>query len=168
MVAPQIWHTAATSPYARPCADCDFDALQWQVKENAGRFGICDVKGRPLVFTTTATLLSQPARWNDDPRQSLTVRLAGDELTKGLQALEDWALSKIPSRDEAKTVVKTNVFQESFVRAQLANATRFYSKDGVQSCVCADNGPVTCLMSVVLYKMNGLKGLSLRLLAMQG
>ena len=96
------------------------------------------------------------------------MRLQGDQLTTWLRDIEDWALPKIVSREEAKTIVKMNVFQETYVRAKLSNATRFYNKNNEQTTQCPEAGEVTCLLSAFVYRMNGLKGLSLRVLAIQG
>ena len=167
MVAPQLWHENVNSPYLRP-ESCDFDKLQWEVRESAGKTSIWIPGGGALVFTAKALLLGPPSRWNDDPRQALTVRLQGDQLTTWLRDIEDWALPKIVSREEAKTIVKTNVFQETYVRAKLSNATRFYNKNNEQTTQCPEAGEVTCLLSAFVYRMNGLKGLSLRVLAIQG
>ena len=102
MVAPQLWHENANSPYLRP-ESCDFDKLQWEVRDSAGKTSIWIPGGGALVFTAKALLLGPPSRWNDDPRQALTVRLQGDQLTTWLRDIEDWALPKIVSREEAKS-----------------------------------------------------------------
>ena len=166
MATPQTWHANKESPYM--CiTDGHLDAAQWEIREVAGRPSIWIPGGAPLLFTATATLLGPPARWNDDPRQALTVRLTGEPLIGWLKALEDWSLTKISTREEPKTIVKTNVFQETYARAKLSSSTRFYDKDGNQVKQCCEGGPVTCLFGVNLYRMNGLKGISLRVLAIQ-
>jgi hypothetical protein len=167
MVTPQAWHENKESPYLR-ITDGTLDASQWEIREVAGRPSFWLPGGAPLLFTAKATLLGPPARWNDDPRQALTVRLSGDPLMDWLQSLEDWSLSRILTREEPKTVVKTNVFQETCARAKLTGVTRFFDKDGNQVNQCCEGGPVTCLLGAGLYRMNGLKGITLRVLAIQG
>ena len=165
-MTPQMWHGNKESPYLR-VTDSTLDAAHWEIRESNGRPSIWLPGGAPLLFTATATLLGPPSRWNDDPRQALTVRLTGEPLIGWIKSLEDWSLSRIQTREEPKTIVKTNVFQETYARAKLSNGTRFYDKDGNQAKQCCDGGPVTCLFSVGLYRMNGLKGISLRVLAIQ-
>ena len=95
---------------------------------------------------------------------------ATPELTAFVQQLEEWALPRITGREEPRSALRTNVFAETVLRTKVASITRRFDKDGQLLATAPDipvGTSVRALLSVSAYRMNGLKGLTIRALAVQ-
>jgi hypothetical protein len=168
---PLQWHSDELAHYIRPStAACDFAG--WEVREGTKGPVIWTPSSQGSVnLTATTVVRQQPSRWNDDPRAQPTMALdATPELTAFVQQLEEWALPKITGREEPRSALRTNVFAETFLRTKVAPVTRWFDKDGKLLTTVPDipvGTSVCVLLSVSAYRMNGLKGLTIRALAVQ-
>jgi hypothetical protein len=165
--APAAWHADPTTPFAK--ADVPLRDTDWTVSDTGRGPSLLSTAGRPAAVTAQAVLMQPPSRWNEDPKQPLSCTLTSDSLISWIRSMEAWVLPHLKGTD-ARSPIKTNAFEETYVRAKLGPETRYFSADGVLlpgPPTLAPNTPCTVLLSVKPYQMNGAVGLSLRVLAIQ-
>ena len=166
---PQQWHEEEPSVFLKPSlATCDF--ANWEVKEGAKGPVITTPQGNVTIIVKTV-VRQQPNRWNDDPRSQLTIAFdATPELVSFVRQLEEWALPKITGREEPHSALRTNVFAETLLRAKITSYIRWFDREGRLLTTPPElpiGVPVYALLSLSPYRVNGLKGLSIRALAVQ-
>ena len=166
---PQQWYEEEPSVFHKPSlTNCDF--ANWEVKEGAKGPVIATPQGNVSIVAKTI-VRQQPSRWNDDPRAQLTIAFdATPELISFVRQLEDWALPKITGREEPRSVLRTNAFAETLLRAKITSYVRWFDREGNLLTAPPElpiGAPVYTLLSVSPYRVNGLKGLSIRALAVQ-
>jgi hypothetical protein len=168
--APQDWHSETPEVFFR-ASTAETDFAQWEIRESAKGPQVWTPRGQGVSLTAETLVRQAPARWNDDPRTSYTLGLdATPALVSFVRQLEDWALPRIAGREEPHSAIKTNPFAETFLRAKLTPITRWFDKSGRQLAEMPDlavGARVCVLLALVPYKMNGLKGFSVKLLALQ-
>ena len=121
-----------------------------------------------LMFLCSAFLLRPPSRWNES--SPLVAYVSGGPLIQTLEKLEQTILPKIPGKEEAHSCIKTNQFSETYVKVKITFVTRFYSQDGQQLQDMPSytaGASVICLVGASPYRINGIKGISLRMFAIQ-
>jgi hypothetical protein len=170
--SPREWHEMPVPWYSRADGNnvtSEFD--EWSVQESArGPFLHTPRFKNSANVTAVATLATTPTRWNDDARSAITCQLCSPELCFWLMQLEEWAHPKITGPEEARSVVKTNLFGETVVRAKFTSISRYFDEAGAalsEMPTLAAGAKVCVLVNVNLYRANGCKGLTVRILCLQ-
>lgn len=177
-MTPRAWAEAGKFPGVDRS---DFDAMGYSIGnvslgQNQLGVQLRDATGKDVRILCRVVMQRPPSRWGEDPRQALTTALSSEPLEAWLVKLDAWAATKIPGRGEMTNTVRENCFGERFVKAKLAPMFRFYDGSDAQtpmpeqwSTPAAAWKPLEAwaLLRVGAYELNGQRGLSLKLLALQ-
>ena len=161
---PATWLADEAAPFAKVTDSPE----KWSVVADASGRGLNLVTGSdlPACLVAKVSVTSPPSRWNDDPKQALTCCLGGS-IIKWLRTLEAFVIPKIPGVGEPRSCVKTNQFAETFTRAKLGPATRFYDKAGNRRDQYEDAMEAYVLLTLRPYCFSGAKGISVKLIGFQ-
>jgi hypothetical protein len=81
--------------------------------------------GNKIAFTAKCVVLDAPSRYEDNPKNALTVQLAGDELLAFMKSLEDLLQGCVKDAEQRESA-KSNIFGETFIRAKVSDFLRVW------------------------------------------
>ena len=119
-----------------------------------------------IGFTAKCTILDEPKRYMDDPKNPTTLSVGGDDFIDFLGQIE--AIIAPGMKEELRPAKKTNDFGESYTKTKVSDLNRLWKNDTERTeTFPAREQQVIIMGTIKPYVVNGVWGLTTTIFQMQ-
>ena len=168
-----MWHTAEKALYYRPDGSRSLEDIQCEVARGVKGPQINLLYMTPcpgqIGFTAKVRVLSEPGRFNDDPKNPTNIALAGDDFMDFLAACEKKVAQTVGDAAQLKPLEHVNIYGERYARGKLHTEMRYWDQNNQRTEEPTKFTELDALIMGQLrpWLMHGQWGLSLRIFQLQ-